>query len=100
MLFLLLILALSGCLRFLLALYAGLLVIFSFTKLSEESGLHARALKSAKRALESLVFLDPYFCHSIFPPFAIGKEIKYLKISYTVYTIFSFLSIVFTFFDI
>ena len=71
----LLILAFSGSLRLLLALYAGLLIMLSLTKLGKNAGLLALSLKTTKRAVESLIFFYSNFCHHYFPPFALQRDI-------------------------
>ena len=48
--------ALSGSFRLLLALYARLLVMFSFTDFLLDAGLRAISLKSAQRAVQRFVF--------------------------------------------
>jgi len=59
----LLILALSCRFRFLLLLYAGLFVMFSLTKLSEDTGSCALTLETTKSTIERLVFFYSNFCH-------------------------------------
>ena len=76
----LLILALSSCLRLLLALYAGLLIMLSLTKLCKSSVLSDLSLETTKRAIESLVFFYSDLCHfSIFPPFALQRELIFIN---------------------
>ena len=53
-------LSLTGCLRLLLTLYAGLLVMLSLTNLLLDAGLGAISLKSAKGAVQRLIFFYDY----------------------------------------
>ena len=71
----LLILALSCSFGLLLALYAGLLVVLSLTKLCKNAGLCALSLETTKRTVKSLVVLNSDFCH-LFPLPSLCKEIK------------------------
>ena len=76
-------LTLSSSLRLLLTLYAGLFVVLSLTELGKDATLLALSLESTKCAIESLVFLNSNFCHSIVTPFALQRDYT-LKIFYLV----------------
>ena len=71
----LLILTLSSSLSLLLALYAGLLVMLSFAKLGQNTGLNALSLETTKRVIKSFIFFYSNFCHLYFPPFALQRDI-------------------------
>ena len=70
----LLILAFSGSLRLLLALYAGLLIMLSLTELGKNTGLNALSLETTKRAIESLIFFYSNFSHLYFPSLRFAKR--------------------------
>ena len=72
----LLILALSRCLRFLLTLYAGLLVMLSLAELGKNTRLYALSLKTTKRAVKSFVFFYSDFCHFLISLPSLCKETK------------------------
>ena len=67
-------LTLSSCFSLLLALYAGLFVVLSLTKLGKYTALLALSLESTKRTVESLIFLNSDLSHSIFTPFALQRD--------------------------
>ena len=75
----LLILTLSSSLRLLLALYAGLLIMLSLTKLGKNTALLALSLETTKCAIESLVFFNSDLSHFLYPPLRFAKRIT-LKI--------------------
>ena len=58
-----LILALTGSFGFLLALYAGLLIMLTLANLSHNARARALALETLESALQGFVFLDSYFRH-------------------------------------
>lgn len=58
-----LVLALASCFRLLLALYAGLLVMFSLAKFSEYAGSCTLSLKTTERAVQCFVFFNSDLCH-------------------------------------
>ena len=68
------ILALSCCLRLLLALYAGLFVMLSLAEFGKNTRLYALSLKTTKRAVKSFIFFYSDFCHSYIPPFALQRD--------------------------
>ena len=70
----LLILAFSGSLRLLLALYAGLLIMLSLTKLGQNARLNALSFETTKRVIESFILFYSDFCHLISPPFALQRD--------------------------
>ena len=70
----LLVLAFSGSLRLLLALYAGLLVMLSFTKLGKNTGLLALSFKTTKCAIESLILFYSDLSHLYFPSLRFAKR--------------------------
>ncbi len=70
----LLILTLSSSLSLLLALYAGLLIMLSFAKLGQNTGLNALSLETAKCVVKSLIFLNSDFSHLNISLPSIGKE--------------------------
>ena len=70
----LLILAFSGSLRLLLALYAGLLIMLSLTELGKNTGLNALSLETTKSVIESLIFFNSNFCHLNFPSLRFAKR--------------------------
>ena len=59
----LLVLSLASGFRLLLALHAGLLIVFSLAKLGEDAGTGGCTLKATKSAVQRLAFLDSDFCH-------------------------------------
>ena len=59
-------LALTGCLGFLLTLYAGFLVMLSLAKLGENTTFCALSFESAERTVKRFIILDLNFCH-LFP---------------------------------
>ena len=69
-------LTLSSCFSLLLALYAGLLVALSLTKLGQYAGLNALSFKTTKSAVESFVFFYSDFCHFLFSLPPLCKETK------------------------
>ena len=69
-------LALSCSFRLLLALYAGLLIVLSFTELGENAALCALSFKTTKSAIKSLIFFYSYFCHFLFSLPPLCKETK------------------------
>ena len=66
------ILALPSGFRLLLALYAGLLVVFPLPDFSQNTGPGALPFEPFQRAFQRLVFLDANLRHLFFPPFAIS----------------------------
>ena len=62
-LFDLLILALSGSLGLLLALYAGLLIMLSLTKLGQNAGFGTLTLEATERAIQRLILFYSDFSH-------------------------------------
>ena len=62
--------SLASCFRLFLALYAGLLIMFSLAKLGKDAGTSSCTLKATKCAVQRLAFLDSDFCHFLFslPP--------------------------------
>jgi len=66
----LLVLSLASGFRLLLALHAGLLIVFSLAKLGEDAGTSHCSLKAAKCAVQGLAFFHSNFCHFLFslPP--------------------------------
>ena len=71
----LLVLALTGGFRLLLALYAGLLIMLPFSGFSQNAGTGSHTLESAKSALQRFVFPNTYFRHRVFPPLAIAGTV-------------------------
>ena len=71
----LLILALSSCFSFLLALYAGLFIVLSLTELCEYTGARTLLLEATKSVIKRFAFSELNFCHFYFPPLA-NKEIN------------------------
>ena len=61
-----LILALAGCLRLLLALYAGLLIMLALAGLRENTVARGLALKTTQGALQGLILIDAIF-RQVFP---------------------------------
>ena len=79
----LLVLALSGCLRLLLALNARLLVALSLSEFREHTGLYALSLETAKRAVESLILFYSDFCHLYIPSLRCAKDLLRTMVLYT-----------------
>ncbi len=52
---------LSCSFRLLLALYAGLIVMFSFANLADNTGFGAVSLKAAKSTVQGFIFFNSYF---------------------------------------
>ena len=59
----LLVFSLASCFRLLLALYAGLLIVFSLAKLGKDAGTSHCTLKATKCAVQGLAFFNFNFCH-------------------------------------
>ena len=91
--YLLLILALSCCLRLLLALYAGLLVALSLAELGKNTGLNALSLKTTKRAVKSFIFFYSDFCHLYFPSLRCAKRYNLKFHSFIIMYFFHFVKI-------
>ena len=70
----LLILAFSGSLRLLLALYAGLLIMLSLTELGKNTGLYALSLKTTTRTVKSFILFYSNLCHLYFPSLRFAKR--------------------------
>ena len=64
----LLVLSLASGFRLLLALHAGLLIVFSLAKLGEDAGTGGCTLKATKSAIQRFAFLNSDFCHFLIPP--------------------------------
>ena len=71
----LLILALTSSLGLLLALYRGLLVVFSLANLSDNAVLCAGSLEALERRIQRLVFTNTYFCHFPIPSLCRWAEV-------------------------
>ena len=59
----LLIFSLASSFRLFLALYAGLLIVFSLAKLGKDAGTSHCTLKATKSAVKRLAFFNFNFCH-------------------------------------
>ena len=57
------VLTLTSRFGLLLALYAGLFVMFSLTNFSRYAASEIRSLKSAESAIDGFVLLNSYLCH-------------------------------------
>ena len=57
------VLSLASSFRLLLALYAGLLIVFSLAKLGKDAGTSHCTLKAAKCAVKRLAFFNFNLCH-------------------------------------
>ena len=77
--YLLLILSLACSLRLLLALYAGLFIVLSLTKLGEDSRTSTLTLKTTECAVKRLAVFYLYFCHFFFPPLALQSYVGFPK---------------------
>ena len=88
----LLILSLASSFGLLLALYAGLLIVFSLAKLGKDAGTSHSSLKATECAVQRLAFLYSDLCHFCFPSLRILPE---QSKSLILYIIFFCLSIVF-----
>ena len=86
----------SSCFSLLLALYAGLLVALSLTKLGQYTGLNALSLKTTKSAVESFIFFYSDFCQFLFslPPLCKENKSQYI-FTRQLYNIITYLSRVF-----
>ena len=80
------ILSLSCSLRLLLTLYAGLFVVLSLTKLSENARTSGCALKATKCTIKRLAFFNFDFCHVFSLPPLVDKELSKIdqKFSFTI----------------
>ena len=88
----LLILAFSGSLRLLLALYAGLLIMLSLTELGKNAGLNTLSLKTTKRAIKCFILFYSDFCHLYFPSLRFAKRYNLIIFTKIVYSIKTTLS--------
>ena len=66
--------SLASSFRLFLALYAGLLIVFSLAKLGKDAGTSGCTLKATKCAVQGLAFFNLYFCHVLFPSLRILPE--------------------------
>ena len=69
----LLILSLACSFGLLLALYAGLFVVLSLTKLGKDSRTSTLTLETTERAVKRLALFYFNFCHLFFPPLALKR---------------------------
>ena len=77
----LLILSLACSFGLLLALYAGLFVVLSLTKLGKDSRTSTLTLETTERAVKRLALFYFNFCHLFFPPLALkGSVSKFSQI--------------------
>ena len=73
----LLILSLASSFGLLLALYAGLLIVFSLAKLGKDAGTSHCTLKATKCAIQRFAFFYSNFCHfSVSLPPLLPETIK------------------------
>ena len=72
------VLALSCSFRLLLALYAGLLIVFSLAKLGKDTGTSALTLKATKGTVQRLAFFNFYFCH-FYPSLRCDQKLTVIK---------------------
>ena len=62
-------LALTSRFGLLLALYAGLFVMFSLTNFSRYAASEIRSFESAESAIDGFVLLNSYLCHFVTLPY-------------------------------
>ena len=90
----LLILSLACSFGLLLALYAGLFVVLSLTKLGKDSRTSTLTLKTTERTVKRLAVFYFYFCHLFSLPSLLNRfSEQILTDTLTLYTKFSLLSI-------
>ena len=81
--------SLASSFRLFLALYAGLLIVFSLAKLGKDAGTSGCTLKATKSAVQGLAFFNLDFCHSFFPPSAYCQRQINQSLLYTITVILS-----------
>ena len=91
------VLSLASGFRFLLALYAGLLIVFSLAKLGKDAGTSHCTLKATESTVKRLALFYSNFCHfSVsLPPHIARDFFKALKNRIILYTNLVGLSIAF-----